>query len=262
VARSSLVQRMTGGEFTLHLERSRVPFIARPGDTGYRARCPAHADSPKRWRWSLFFGERPDGQRIVHCFAGCHIREIRETLGLPIEAFDGWQGYVYSEVGGASTNLIRSDSSGHSSRKTTLLGHDLALQRGFRPPELLAAHGHGDLIPWPVRLALPPRSGAAMRSVAERLQLLFGLCLAVGLERPGVVYGGEFADADGVAGVENALARLVAGGAVVRLRPSRAARPKARFADGRVLPGRPARAAVYAMGEGAVVAAPREEEVG
>jgi hypothetical protein len=258
MASPSLVLAVTAGELTLLLDSCGLRFIARPGGAGFRAQCPAHDDGPKRRRWSLVISERPDGQRVLHCFAGCQIREIREALALPIEAFDGWQGYSRA-CGASSTDLVSSGSSGHLLRKTTLLGHDLALQLGFRPPELLAAHAHGDLIPWAVWLALPPRSGAAMRSVVEHLQLLFGLCLAAGLERPAIAYGGEYAARDGVAGVENVLARLVAGGAVVRLRPPRAARPKARLADGGVFRGRPARAAMYAMGEGAVVAAPGEK---
>jgi hypothetical protein len=251
---------VTAGELVVRFDSCGLPYVVRPNGAGYRARCPAHADHPRRRRWSLVIAERPDGQRILHCFAGCHIREIREALALPIEAFDGWQGYRYSRVGGPSTNSVSGGSSDHLLRKTTLLGPDLAMQRGFPLPELLAAHAHGDLVPWFVRLWLPPRAGAAMRSVAEDMELQFGLCRAAGLERPAIAFGGEHASRRGTAHAEDVLARLVAAGSVVRVRPPRPARPRVRFADGRVVRRRPARAAVYAMGEGAVVAAPSQEE--
>jgi hypothetical protein len=253
---------MTSGELALILDHRRVPFVARPGGAGYRAQCPAHGGGDKRRDWSLVVSEGREGRRLLHCFAGCDFPAIARALDLPLAAFFGWSSYRYSGASGPSTSLVGSGSSGNSTRNDNTLTPNLALQRGFRPPELLAAHAHRDLDPWVVRLALPPRAGAAMRSVAEDLQLLFGLCLAAGLDRPAIAYGGEFSERRGTARVRDALNRLVDAGSVVQVRRPRPAQARARFAHGRVLPGRPARAAMYAMGEGAVVAALDKEVQG
>lgn len=47
---------------------------------GYKACCPAHADSDP----SLQITQIPDGRILMHCYAGCEIGDILSALGLSI----------------------------------------------------------------------------------------------------------------------------------------------------------------------------------
>lgn len=66
---------MTVEAFTQLLEGVRQTY------RGYQARCPAHGDrSP-----SLSIREAEDGRILLHCFAGCHARQVCDALGIRIQ---------------------------------------------------------------------------------------------------------------------------------------------------------------------------------
>ena len=51
--------------------------VTREGSDGwFAAACPAHTDD----RPSLGFKEGQDGELVVHCHAGCEIKDIREAI--------------------------------------------------------------------------------------------------------------------------------------------------------------------------------------
>jgi len=47
---------------------------------GWSARCPAHED--RNASLSIAFGD--DGRILAHCFAGCHISDVLESVGLQL----------------------------------------------------------------------------------------------------------------------------------------------------------------------------------
>lgn len=49
-----------------------------PTDSGWKARCPVHDDSNP----SLSVSETDDGNTLLHCYAGCDFKAIRDALGL------------------------------------------------------------------------------------------------------------------------------------------------------------------------------------
>lgn len=62
----------------------------------YMAKCPAHYD--RNPSLSVMAGDpREDGRRpiLMHCYAGCNYRDIREALGIPLA--DMW---IEPEEGG------------------------------------------------------------------------------------------------------------------------------------------------------------------
>ena len=57
---------------------SRLDDVKETGHGKYVARCPAHEDrSP-----SLAITECSDGRILVHCFAGCEIEDVLDSVGL------------------------------------------------------------------------------------------------------------------------------------------------------------------------------------
>ena len=53
----------------------------RKGQTGqWTACCPAHNDRTP----SLKISQRADGKISLHCFAGCHINDICEAIGIRV----------------------------------------------------------------------------------------------------------------------------------------------------------------------------------
>ena len=64
---------------TVEFFLQRLDGVRRSG-RGWMAKCPAHADrSP-----SLSVSEAEDGKILVHCFAGCSIEPICETIGIEV----------------------------------------------------------------------------------------------------------------------------------------------------------------------------------
>lgn len=61
---------------------SRLDKVKRTGANRWQARCPAHDDRGP----SLAVRELDDGRVLVHCFAGCDVREVLAGVSLPIEA--------------------------------------------------------------------------------------------------------------------------------------------------------------------------------
>lgn len=58
----------------------RLDGVRRTGDRRWLARCPAHEDrSP-----SLSIRETDDGRTLVHCFGGCHVGDVVESVGLEL----------------------------------------------------------------------------------------------------------------------------------------------------------------------------------
>ena len=60
------------------LDRVEKPRQRQPGQ--FSARCPAHEDKDP----SLSIRETPEGAVLLHCFAGCNVREIVGSMGLEV----------------------------------------------------------------------------------------------------------------------------------------------------------------------------------
>jgi hypothetical protein len=54
--------------------------VRQKGDQ-YRAKCPVH-QKPESRKQTLSIKENPDGQVMIHCFAGCHYEEVLDAIGL------------------------------------------------------------------------------------------------------------------------------------------------------------------------------------
>ena len=52
----------------------------RQSETGYMSKCPAHQDRTA----SLSVGTGKNGQILLHCFAGCSVHEIAESIGVSL----------------------------------------------------------------------------------------------------------------------------------------------------------------------------------
>ena len=59
----------------------RLQGVRKRGSSQWSARCPAHDDKSP----SLSIRENPDGRVLLHCFGGCHTRNVVEALGLALE---------------------------------------------------------------------------------------------------------------------------------------------------------------------------------
>lgn len=57
---------------------SRLDRVRPAGDGKYTARCPAHEDKSP----SLSVRETSDGTVLIHCFAGCHTKDVLTAVGL------------------------------------------------------------------------------------------------------------------------------------------------------------------------------------
>ena len=57
---------------------SKLDKVKRTGAGRYIARCPAHDDCGP----SLSLRELDDGRVLVHCFAGCSVHEVLESVGM------------------------------------------------------------------------------------------------------------------------------------------------------------------------------------
>lgn len=61
---------------------SRLTKVKRRGKDSWLACCPAHDDK----RASMTVREMPDERVLVHCFAGCSVEEILDSVGLEFDA--------------------------------------------------------------------------------------------------------------------------------------------------------------------------------
>lgn len=61
---------------------SRLEKTKRRGRDAWLACCPAHDDK----RASMTVRELGDGRVLVHCFAGCSVQEILDSVGLEFDA--------------------------------------------------------------------------------------------------------------------------------------------------------------------------------
>lgn len=59
---------------------ARLQKAKRTGSDRWMASCPSHPDKTA----SLALRELPDGRILLHCFAGCGIEEILESIGLTV----------------------------------------------------------------------------------------------------------------------------------------------------------------------------------
>jgi len=59
---------------------SRLDKVRRTGAGRWIARCPAHDDKSP----SLSIRELDDGRTLVHCFAGCSVREVVTAVGMEL----------------------------------------------------------------------------------------------------------------------------------------------------------------------------------
>ena len=196
---------MTAGELAVILEGRGSRVRPRQGGQGFMAQCPAHPDGR---RLSLAIGTGRDGRRLVHCFNGCGVKDIRLALGLPREAFEGWSSY--------DNQRLRSQKpfTGVPSLTPIISGSCVL---GVKA--LLGMHRDGRIEPGPVTLPLPPRARRTTRLVAADMELLFGLADAAGVGDVPLMYSMHWAarrlDAD-PSMVARSLRSLVQHGALVR----------------------------------------------
>lgn len=67
---------------------SRLDVVSRVGPHQWKARCPFHEDR----RPSLSVGLGRDGRVLLRCWAGCHWRDVVESMGLsPRDLFPRYQ---------------------------------------------------------------------------------------------------------------------------------------------------------------------------
>lgn len=59
---------------------SRIDKVKRTGEGKWLVPCPAHNDKSP----SLAIKETDDGKILIHCFAGCSVIEIVESIGLTL----------------------------------------------------------------------------------------------------------------------------------------------------------------------------------
>jgi hypothetical protein len=193
---------MTHGQLAVVLEDHGLKVRCKPGRDVFKFQCPGHPDGKNL---SAVASIGRDGRQLVHCSSGCSIREIREALGLPFEAFDGWDTYRHKRL---RTALSRSP--------ITLSISAVEILDANR---LLKKHSDGEIEQVAVELPLPPRAGRATRLVAADMELLFGLADAADVGHVPLMYGMYWAGPRlGVnpSSVAYALRALVQHGAIVR----------------------------------------------
>jgi hypothetical protein len=188
---------MTHGELAVILQGHGMRVRARPG--GFQAQCPAHDDRKRKRALSGTLGR--DGRQLLHCHAGCGFEEVHQALGLPVEAFFGWDAYNHKR--------LRSTS---PASPVTLIISGVSVLHAKR----LLASG---LKPMPVALPVPPRAGRVTRAIADDMGVLFGLADAAGAVDVPLMYsarwGAKRLDTD-VSSSARSLRTLVQYGAIVR----------------------------------------------
>ena len=70
----------TGSDTPIERVLHALENVRQKGDQ-YRAKCPVH-QKPESRKQTLSIKENPDGQVLVHCFAGCHYEEVLDAIGL------------------------------------------------------------------------------------------------------------------------------------------------------------------------------------
>ncbi len=193
---------MTAGEFAAILE-SRGLRVRHRG-AGLQAQCPAHDDRKRKRALSVSPGR--DGRRLMHCHAGCSFDDVRVALGLPPEAFFGWDAF--------RRERLRRSSPAHS---VTLI---ISGVRVLDAKRLLKGYDSGEIAPVDVRLSLPPHARHVTRAVAEDMALLFGLADGAGVGGVPLMYSARWASGRlGItefSSVSAALRALQQHGAIVR----------------------------------------------
>jgi hypothetical protein len=193
---------MTHGELAVILEGRGRRVRPRHGGRGFMAQCPSHGDGR---HLSLAVSVGNDGWQLMHCFAGCDFEDVRQSLGLPISAFFGWDAYNHKRL--RSTSPARS------------LTLSITAVRVLNAKKLLALQRTGRLQARAVGLLSPPSAGPVTRAVAADMANLFGLADSAGVGDFPLMYGSGWAAGRlGVSGegVRYALRRLVAHGWIVR----------------------------------------------
>ena len=70
----------TGSDKPIDRVLNALENVRQKGDQ-YRAKCPVH-QKPESRKQTLSIKENPDGQVLVHCFAGCDYEEVLGAMGL------------------------------------------------------------------------------------------------------------------------------------------------------------------------------------
>jgi hypothetical protein len=188
---------MTHGDLAVILQSHGMRVRSR--GRGFQAQCPAHPD--ERRKRALSIGLGAGGRQILHCHAGCTFDEVRAALGLPVEAFFGWQPY----------NLKRSRGSSPASSVTLMISGIEILHA----KKLLAGDLNGEL----VVVALPPRARHVTRAVAADMALIFALADEAGVGDVPLMHSTHWAARRlglDMSGVAHALRALVQHGAIKR----------------------------------------------
>lgn len=70
----------TGSDRPIERVLNALENVRQKGDQ-YRAKCPVH-QKPESRKQTLSIKENPDGQVLVHCFAGCDYEEVLDVIDL------------------------------------------------------------------------------------------------------------------------------------------------------------------------------------